>query len=94
VDRDDLDLVHPAMLVIREDGHGRIAFGAIQAGLDLQSGRSSVFFRRAGFDEMDEVGGSGSAALLDGGSLGIEFACHLEDEAVLKADRATSPAPR
>jgi hypothetical protein len=43
-DRDGLDLVEPAMLVIRDDGHGRIAFGAVPAGLDLEYGRSSVFF--------------------------------------------------
>jgi hypothetical protein len=82
------------MLVIREDGQGRIAFGAMQAGLDLQSGRSSVFFRRAGFVEMDEVGGSGSAELLDDGSLEIAFAWHLGGAAVLKAERAPPPAPR
>jgi len=80
------------MLVIQDDGRGRIACGAMQAGLDLAYGRSSVFFTWAGFDEMDEVGGSGSAELLDDGSLEIEFADHLGDEAVLKAERATSPA--
>jgi len=41
-------------------------------------------------DEMDEVSGSGSAEPLDDGSLQIEFAYHLGDEAVLKAKRATS----
>lgn len=38
---------------------------------------------------MDEVRGSGSAELLDDGSLEIDFAYHLGDEAVLKAERAT-----
>ena len=47
---------------------------------------------RAGFDEMDEVRGSGSAELLDDGSLEIEFERHHGDEAVLKAVRATSSA--
>ena len=39
---------------------------------------------------MDEVRGSGSAELLDDGSLEIEFAYHLGDEAVLRAERETS----
>ena len=89
-DRDYLDLVGPAMLVIKGDGHGEIAFGAMQAGLDLEYSRSIVFFTWAGFDEMDEVAASGSAELLDDGSLEIEFAYHLGDEATLKAEREPS----
>jgi hypothetical protein len=89
-DRDYLDLVEPAMLVIKRDGHGEIAFGAMQAGLDLEYSRSIVFLTWAGFDEMDEVAGSGSAELLDDGSLEIEFAYHLGDEATLKAEREPS----
>jgi len=89
-DRDHLDLVEPAKLIIRADGHGEIAFGAMQAGLDLEYSRSAVFFTWAGFDEMDEVAGSGSAELQDDGSLEIEFAYHLGDEAMLKAVRASS----
>lgn len=78
------------MLTIGADGHGEISFGALQAGLDLEYGRSLVFFTFAGFDEMDEVTGSGSAELLEDGSLEIDFAYHLGDEAVLKAERAPS----
>jgi len=89
-DGDYLDLVEPATMTIRADGHGEIAFGAVQAGLDLEYSRSAVFFTWAGFDEMDEVAGSGSAELQDDGSLEIEFAYHLGDEAVLKAVRASS----
>ena len=91
-DRGFLDLVEPATLIIQDDGHGEIAFGAMQASLDLEYSRSTVFFTWAGFDEVDEVSGSGSAELLDDGSLKIEFAYHLGDEAVLKAKRATSSA--
>ena len=89
-DRSHLDLVEPAMMTIRADGQGEIAFGAMQASLDLEYSRSMVFFTWVGFDEMDEVSGSGSAELLDDGTLEIEFAYHLGDEAVLKAKRATS----
>ncbi len=89
-DDDYLDLIAPAMMIIKSDGHGEIAFGAMQATLDLEYARSLVFFTWAGFDEMDEVTGSGSAELLDDGSLQIDFAYHLGDEAVLRAVRATS----
>lgn len=89
-DDDYLDLVEPAMMTIGADGHGEIAFGAMQAGFDLEYARTMVFFTWAGCDEMDEVSGSGTAELIDDGSLEIEFAWHLGDEAVLKAVRATS----
>jgi hypothetical protein len=92
-DRDHLDLVGPARLIIQADGHGELAFGALQASLDLEYSRSVVFFTWVGVDEMDEVSGAGSAELLDDGSLEIEFAYHLGDEAILKAKRATSSTP-
>jgi hypothetical protein len=42
-DRAHLDLVEPAMMTIGADGHGEIAFGAMQAGLDLEYSRNMVF---------------------------------------------------
>ena len=54
-ERGYLDLCGPATLDIRADGHGEIAFGALQAGLDLAYGYSDVSFDWEGFDEMDEV---------------------------------------
>ncbi len=89
-DRDHLDLCGPAALVIEANCQGEIAFGALQATLDIGSGDTAVDFTWAGFDEMDEVSGDGSAELLDDGSLQIEFAYHNGDEAVLKAKRDTS----
>lgn len=89
-DREYLDLVDPAMMIIEADGHGEIAFGVMQAGLDLEYSRTLVFFTWEGFDEMDEVRGSGSAELQDDGALEIEFAYHQGDEATLKAERVTS----
>lgn len=89
-DSDYLDLVQPAAIIINEEGHGEISFGALQAGLDLEYARSFVFFTWAGSDEMDDVSGSGSAELLDDGTLEIEFVYHLGDEAVLKAKRETN----
>jgi hypothetical protein len=89
-DRDHLDLCRPAMITITHHGRGEIAFGALQARLDIEYSRSSVGFTWEGFDEMDEVSGDGSAELLDDGSIEIEFAYHNGDEAVLKAKPETS----
>jgi len=89
-ERDYLDLCGPAMLDIRADGHGEIAFGAMQASLDIDYGPDEIGFTWTGFDEMDEVSGSGSAELQDDGSIEIAFEYHLGDEAVLKAVREPS----
>lgn len=85
-----LDLDGPAMITIGAGNYGEIAFGAMQATLDLGYSPSMVFFTWAGFDEMDEVTGDGHAELLDDGSIEITFAYHNGDEAILKAKRDTS----
>ena len=87
-----LDLTGPATLEIRADGYGEIAFGALQASLDLAYGHFDVSFDWEGSDDMHEVGGSGSAELLDDGSLEIEFEYRHGDDLILKAERATSSA--
>jgi hypothetical protein len=89
-ERDYLDLVAPATMIIGSEGHGEIAFGALQAGLNLAYGRSDVVFTWIGFDEMDEVRGTGSAELLANGTLEIEFDYDNGDDAVLRAERANS----
>lgn len=87
-----LDLVAPARLVIGADGHGEMAFGALEASLRLAYGHSDVAFDWEGSDEMDEIRGSGSAELLDDGSLEIELDDYLGHDTVLKAIRDTSSA--
>jgi hypothetical protein len=89
-DRAYLDLCGPAAMVIDADGRGEIAFGAMQATLDVEYGPSSIVFTWMGFDEMDEVSGEGNAELLDDGSLKIEFEYDNGDDAVLKAKRDSS----
>ncbi|CUA96857.1 hypothetical protein [Pannonibacter indicus] len=89
-DRGHLDLVEPAMITIGANGHGEIAFGALQAGPDLGDSQSIVHFTWAGYEEMDEVSGDGHAELLDDGTIEITFAYHNGDEAILKARRKTS----
>lgn len=86
-DRAYLDLCGPAYLLIGPHGDGEIAFGALQAGLNVDYGPDEIGFTWSGFDEMDEVSGAGSAELRDDGSLEIEFEYHNGDEAVLRAVR-------
>ena len=92
-DRDHLDLCGPAQIIIENDGHGEIRFGAMQAGLDLEYSQSMIFFTWQAFDEIDEVHGSGNAELRDNGTLEIEFAYHKGDEAVLSAKTMSFSAP-
>jgi hypothetical protein len=54
---------------------GEIAFGALQAGLDIGYSRSSIGFTWQGFDEMDEVSCDGPAELLDDRALFSLFRC-------------------
>jgi len=86
-DRDYLDLVEPAHITFESDGHGDFAFGCVNGGLDCEYSRRIIFFTWRGFDEMDEVGGDGSAELEEDGSLEIEIRFHLGDEAILKAQQ-------
>jgi hypothetical protein len=83
-DRDYLDLVAPACISFGKDGRGEFAFGAVHGDMDLKYAPGAVSFTWAGFDEMDDVSGAGSAALDDGGVLVIELSFHLGDDAVLK----------
>ncbi len=85
-----LDLDGPAMIIIGAGNHGEITFGARRASLDLRYTPSMVFFKWAGFDEMDEVTGDGHAELLDDGTIEITCTCHKGDEAIIKAKRNTS----
>ena len=48
---------------------------------------STIVFTWVGFDEMDEINGSGSAELDDSGILSLEICFHLGNEAELKARR-------
>lgn len=84
-DRAYLDLVEPAHITVKGNGHGEVAFGCVNGHLDCEYGQRTVFFTWQGFDEMDEVRGDGSAELDDDGSLEIEIRFHLGDEAVMKA---------
>ena len=92
-DRDYLDLCGPATLTVTAQG-GEIAFGALDAGLQVEYARDSICFRWAGRDEGDEVQGEGTAEFLDDGTIEIEFAFDNADEAILKAKRDPSSTAR
>ena len=92
-DRDYLDLVQPAFIHIGQDGRGELAFGAANALLDLAYSHTVVFVTFEGFDEGDEVNGSGSDELLEDGSLEVEISFRLGDDAVLRAERDPSSTP-
>jgi len=52
-----------------------------------------VFFTFEGCDEDNEVTGSGSAELLEEGTLEIEISFHHGDDAVLRAEPNASSTP-
>ena len=83
-DRAYLNLSGPATLTITAKG-GEIAFGALEAGLEVEYARDSIGFRWAGCDQGDEVEGEATAELRDDGTIEIEFAYNNGDEAILKA---------
>ena len=66
-DRAHLDLCGPAALTITAQG-GEIAFGAWEAGLEVEYARDSIGFHWAGCKEGDEVDGEGITELLDDGA--------------------------
>lgn len=86
-DKRYLDLAGPAFIRFDDDGQGEMAFGALQAGLSCDTGPLLIFFSFEGFDEMDPIHGSGTAELLDDGSLELEISIHLGDDITLKARR-------
>jgi len=59
-DRAHLDLSGPATLTITAQG-GEIAFGALEAGLEVEYARDSIGFHWAGCEEGDEVEGERTA---------------------------------
>jgi hypothetical protein len=85
--RDYLDLVEPAYMSFAKNGRGEFAFGAVDATMELGYGQRIVFFNWTGFDEGDEIYGSGSAELEDDGTIEIELSFHNGDDAILKARR-------
>jgi hypothetical protein len=89
-DRDYLDLVGPAFISIGSGGHGELAFGVVNAALDLSYGLAGVDFTFEGSDEGDAISGSGSAERLDDGTLEVQISFHHGDDATLTPERDPS----
>jgi hypothetical protein len=86
-DRDYLDLVEPAYIEIGTGGRGELVFGVVNATRELKDRRGIVCFRWSGFDEGDEVSGSGSIELQDDGTVEIDLSFDDGDDATLNACR-------
>ncbi|MCM8735778.1 hypothetical protein M5E06_33445 [Azospirillum sp. A1-3] len=86
-DRAYLDLVEPAYIRFDVDGRGEMVFGALQAGLECETGVSTIFFDFEGSDEMTPIRGTGTVELAEDGSLEVEISIHHGDEIQLKAHR-------
>ena len=81
------DLVEPAYIRFDADGGGEMVFGALQAGLECETGVSIIFFDFEGRDEMASIRGTGTAELAEDGGLQVEISIHHDDEIQLKAHR-------
>ncbi|MDP2984094.1 MAG: hypothetical protein Q8O92_12285 [Candidatus Latescibacter sp.] len=89
-DKDFIDLVAPGHLTVKADGSGYLAFGVIEAEVDLQmeetGGTERIAFSFAGSDEGDEVSGRGWA-IIDSDEMHGWIGFHLGDDTTFKAKR-------
>ena len=82
-----LDMLGPAHITFQANGRGEIAFGCVNVGLDCGYAGPTASFTFAGFDEMDEVSGDGSAELTNDDTIEGEICFHNGDETQFKARR-------
>lgn len=83
--REHLDLCGPAFLHIDATGRGDMAFGALDASLDVSFTPNGIDFEWNGADEGDQISGDGWADLRDDGCLEGDIAYHNGDEATFIA---------
>jgi hypothetical protein len=90
-DKDFLDLVGPAHITFKDEGHGSFAFGAVQGWTDCRFGTEDglpfVEFSWQGSDEMDPASGRGWAVLMNGQCLEGRLFFHAGDESDFCAHR-------
>ena len=88
-DQDFVDLVSPGHITFTRNGRGELHFGAVEVSLDCRAAATGnrVNFSFEGFDEGDEVTGSGWAELT-GKKLTGRIAFHLGDESGFVAQKA------
>jgi hypothetical protein len=85
-DAEYVDMLGPAYIQI-DDAGGEMAFGAVQIGLRCEYGKTSIWFRFQGSDEMDEVSGDGDAELEENDTLNGEIRFDNGDESSFTAKR-------
>jgi len=86
-DTEYLDMLEPAFIEFKRNGHGEVRFGCVVGDLDCSYSVGTVDFNWQGHDEMDEERGDGLALLEDDGSLTVEFSFHNGDDANIKAKK-------
>jgi len=89
-DKDFIDLVAPGHIMLKSDGTGTLAFGAIEADLDCRIEKPGTIerlsFSFAGWDEGEDISGRGWAEI-SGNSMSGWIGFHMGDETTFKALR-------
>ena len=89
-DRDALDLLRPARLVLEEGGTGSLCFIAVSATVDYRvvarDGNPGIEFSWEGQSEHDPISGRGWA-ILQGNKLEGRLFIHLGDDSSFVAER-------
>ena len=89
-DKDFIDLVGPGHIMLKSDGTGTFAFGAIDAELDCRIEKPGpierLSFSFAGWDEGEDISGRGWAEI-SGNSMSGWISFHMGDETTFKAHR-------
>ncbi|MEM7777957.1 MAG: hypothetical protein AAF732_20385 [Pseudomonadota bacterium] len=83
----DLDLIEPAFIQFNADGTGQFKYICVDGAIDSGYSLNGADFDWQGFDEMDEVSGSGDADLGEDGILIITISRFMGDESTFKARR-------
>ena len=86
-DREYLDLVGEAHILIPPSGNGEMAFGALTASLEIWIAPGMLLFDWHGSDEGEEVFGEGSIELTGEGRAAVEIEWDSGDQTVLTAVR-------
>ena len=81
----DLDLVEPAFIQFNADGTGEFKYICVNGAMNCGYSPRGAEFDWQGFDEMDEVSGSGDVDLGQDGILTITISRFMGDEDNFKA---------
>ena len=91
-DREAMDLIGPAFIELKSNGHGSFRFIVVEGFIDARpverEGRPTVEFAWDGTDEGDQVSGRGWAVVEPDGSLIGHLFIHLGDDSGFRAVKA------